>query len=172
MINEAQNSTNKRKAGVRFDLANTPEKSDYKKSKAEANGNNDQDLPIALSSATCEQMMGMIGSLCPDIFLQMCSKSILPNPLTAMTFFGLLSEIDSYRHALYRRETPSTFIRISLRETIKLVSSMTTTKSLAWPLLRRYKLAYILARSILTYSRCWFKSNWRCDDIVLVAPSK
>jgi hypothetical protein len=149
----------KRKLEVRFDLV-VAAVVGCKKSKPESQ-DIDTDYPMIPAVAGDRGMTGMLESLCPDLLLAPTAKC-----------FGLLPEVDSYRHAIYQGETPSTAIRVSLSEIIKLANSTSIKKSFAWPLRRRYKLAYTLARSILSYSSCWFKPNWRCNDIVLVTQTQ
>jgi len=158
----SQSCANKRKGGVRFDLTTISDPGP-KKSRPEPNNLELENAGDKSQGSSQQQMTGMVLSLCPYVELRVSSVSV-----SAMTYFGLLPDIDSYRHVLYRAERPCSASRISLSEVIKLVNSTSTKKSFAWPIQRRYSLAYMLALSMLCCSSSWFKENWRSEDIILV----
>ncbi|KAF8250341.1 hypothetical protein K440DRAFT_640465 [Wilcoxina mikolae CBS 423.85] len=155
----AQTTTTKRKGGVRFDLRAglelkkvRPAPDDYLQS---------SDVAEEPELSQQQIMTGIVASLCPAVgLLRVDSVSV-----SAMTYLGLLPDVDTYRHVLYQAENPPFAARMSLGEVIRLVNSNSAKKSLSWPVGRRYGLAYMLAFSMLCSSSSWFKENWRSDDI-------
>lgn len=161
-VSISQSCANKRKGGVRFDLSTILDPG-HKKSRPEPDDLKLENAADKSQGSSQQIMTGIVLSLCPYVELRVSSVSV-----SAMTYFGLLPDVDSYRHVLYRAKKPRSASRISLSEVIKLVNSTSTKKSFAWPIQRRYSLAYMLALSMLCCSGSWFKENWRSEDIILV----
>jgi hypothetical protein len=79
---------------------------------------------------------------------------------------GLLPH-QTHKHSLYKEPLKPTVTRISLPDVVELAQARQPNASIL-PMVRRYRLAFVLASSLLHFgssSTSWFSRNWRSEDL-------
>jgi len=79
---------------------------------------------------------------------------------------GLLPH-QTHKHSLYKEPLKPTVTRISLPDVFELAQARQPNTSIL-PMVRRYRLAFVLASSLLHFgssSTSWFSRNWRSEDL-------